>query len=86
MALRYGSEHFFSVNSLLSGTILLGGSGTRTSSPDKGDDLSIDAATFDDSGYSQHIADNSTREFNELSQEPETEPLRHGEGLDHAWT
>ncbi|KAH8429253.1 NAD(P)/FAD-dependent oxidoreductase [Aspergillus melleus] len=85
MALRYGPEHFFSVNSLLNGTILLGGSGTRTSSPDKGD-LSIDAATFDDSGYSQHIADNSTREFNELSQEPETEPRRHGEGLDHVWT
>ncbi|KAI9046064.1 NAD(P)/FAD-dependent oxidoreductase [Aspergillus affinis] len=85
MALRYGSEHFFSVNSLLNGTILLGGSGTRTSSPDKGD-LSINAATFDDTGYSKHIAENSTREFCELSQDPGTEPLRHGEGLDHVWT
>ncbi|PLB51407.1 FAD dependent oxidoreductase [Aspergillus steynii IBT 23096] len=85
MALRYGPEQFFSVNSLLNGTILLGGTGTRTGSPGQ-DGQPIDLATFDDTGYSRHIAGNSTREFFELSQESQTKPLRHGEGLDHVWT
>lgn len=81
MSLGYGLEEFFSVNSLRDGTILLGGTGTRNAS-----DLPDGLVTFDDTTYSERIARNSTREFTELSQEPETVPLRHGEGLDHAWT
>ncbi|KAJ5591449.1 FAD dependent oxidoreductase, partial [Penicillium hispanicum] len=81
MALSYGAEEFFSVNSLRDGTIVLGGTGTRDAS-----DLPDGLITFDDTEFSEHIARNSTREFTQLSQEPDNVPLRHGEGLDHAWT
>ncbi|KAJ5708777.1 hypothetical protein N7493_010111 [Penicillium malachiteum] len=82
MALRYKADHFFSVNALTNGMILLGGTGTRNNS----DMTSEDLASLDDSKYSDRIAQNSTREFLSLCPEFEAKPLRHGEGLDHAWT
>ncbi|KAJ5888601.1 hypothetical protein N7495_008642 [Penicillium taxi] len=83
MALRYGNENFFSVNPLNNGTILLGGSGTRTSSDGHS---AQELISFDDSLFSERIAKSSTREFTGLCEESAQTPLRHGEGLDHAWT
>ncbi|KAJ5919842.1 FAD dependent oxidoreductase [Penicillium verhagenii] len=82
MALRYHADHFFSVNSLKNGMVVLGGTGTRSSADMTREDL----ITFDDSKYSDILAQNSTKEFLGLCKEPESAPLRHGEGLDHAWT
>ncbi|KAJ5267612.1 hypothetical protein N7478_010420 [Penicillium angulare] len=82
MALRYKPDHFFSVNSLTNGMVLLGGTGTRSASDKSSDDL----ISFDDSKYSDRLAQNSLNEFLGLCQEPDSASLRHGEGLDHAWT
>ncbi|KAJ5649505.1 FAD dependent oxidoreductase, partial [Penicillium longicatenatum] len=82
MALRYRADHFFSVNSLNNGMVVLGGTGTRSSS----DMTSEDLISFDDSKYSDRLAQNSTKEFLGLCHEPDSAALRHGEGLDHAWT
>ncbi|KAJ5786241.1 uncharacterized protein N7503_011453 [Penicillium pulvis] len=82
MALRYRADHFFSVNALNNGTVVLGGTGTRSSS----DMTSEDLITFDDSRYSDRLAQNSTKEFLGLCHQPDSASLRHGEGLDHAWT
>lgn len=82
MALRYRVDHFFSVNSLNNGMVVLGGTGTRSSS----DMTSEDLITFDDSKYSDRLAQNSTKEFLSLCRGPDPASLRHGEGLDHAWT
>lgn len=87
MSLRYGVHNFFSFNQLQDGTILLGGSGLRGT-----DDLTLEETrsliTFDDTGYSDTIARNSSREFSKLSSSsgPSTNPDRRGEGLDWVWT
>ncbi|KAJ5641659.1 FAD dependent oxidoreductase [Penicillium lividum] len=82
MALRYRADHFFSVNALNNGMVVLGGTGTRSSADMTSDDL----ITFDDSKYSDRLAQNSTREFLDLCRDSDSTRLRHGEGLDHAWT
>ncbi|KAM0541586.1 hypothetical protein ACHAPJ_013188 [Fusarium lateritium] len=84
-SLRYGLHHFISVNPLRDGTMVLGGSGTRS-------DLDTDPSstarmiTFDDSGYDERIAQNSQREFMDLNAAHGVQELRPGEGLDHVWT
>ncbi|KAJ5248710.1 FAD dependent oxidoreductase [Penicillium chermesinum] len=83
MALRYSPDHFFSVNTLKNGTILFGGTGTRG---ENDVDKEFERATFDDSKYSETLARNSSREFDGISRELDSVPLRHGEGFDYAWT
>jgi glycine/D-amino acid oxidase-like deaminating enzyme len=85
MALRYNVGSFFSVNPLVNGTIILGGTGVRNLSENPGAPSGF-MNTFDDTSYSELIAGKATREFDYLSQEPPKAPLRHGEGLDHVWT
>lgn len=85
MALRYDVGSFFSVNQLLNGTIIFGGTGIRSLSENP-EGPSGFMNTFDDTTYSELIAENAKREFNDLSREPRAVPLRHGEGLDHVWT
>ncbi|KAJ5307588.1 FAD dependent oxidoreductase [Penicillium atrosanguineum] len=85
MALRYDVGSFFSVNPLLNGTIIFGGTGIRSLSENP-EAPSGFMNTFDDTSYSNLIAGTATREFNSLSREAAEVPLRHGEGLDHAWT
>ncbi|VUC35054.1 unnamed protein product [Clonostachys rosea] len=86
MSLRYSLGHYFSINQLpRDGTIIIGGSGTRDDG-DTDDRIKEEMVTFDDSQYSQRIANNSTREFQNLLLEPCSESLRAGEGLRNAWT
>lgn len=82
LSLRYHHDHFFSVNqSLVDGTIIIGGTGTRT----KRDADSVDRVTIDDSIYSESLANNTRNEFLTLAGAT-NETLRPGEGLDQAWT
>jgi len=85
MALRYDVGSFFSVNPLLNGTIIFGGTGIRSLSENPGAPSGF-MQTFDDTTYSDVIAENAKREFSDLCLEPRDVPLRHGEGLDHVWT
>ncbi|KAF4991115.1 hypothetical protein FDECE_14157 [Fusarium decemcellulare] len=84
LSLRYGLDHFISVNPLRDGTIVLGGSGTRS-------DMDVDPSslarmiTFDDSGHDERISQNSQREFEDLAASRGVSSLRPGEGLDHVW-
>ncbi|KAJ5348728.1 hypothetical protein MYU51_006903 [Penicillium brevicompactum] len=80
MALRYGGGHFFSVNPLKDGMVVIGGTGTRDGG-DVGTEEWKAEASFDDRGFNTVLAENSRREFEGI-----WEVERHGEGFDYAWT
>lgn len=80
MALRYGGGHFFSVNPLKDGMVVIGGTGTRDGG-DVGTEEWKAEASFDDRGFNAVLAENSRREFEGI-----WEVERHGEGFDYAWT
>ncbi|CAJ0546754.1 Ff.00g013810.m01.CDS01 [Fusarium sp. VM40] len=86
MSLRYGPKHFFSVNPLRDGMIILGGGASRQDS-DWTPDYLKDRFTFDDSTHNPSIMANSIDEFSVLAfGSPSVKTERHGEGFSHVWT
>ncbi|KAF3018803.1 hypothetical protein E8E14_003131 [Neopestalotiopsis sp. 37M] len=86
MSLRYGLHHYFSVNQVKgSGTVLLGGSSTR-SSADSNPEVVASMTTFDDSQHCLKYEENSKRQFSLLFPDDQNDEARHGEGFDHSWT
>jgi glycine/D-amino acid oxidase-like deaminating enzyme len=85
MSLRYGPSHYFSVNQLKDGTVILGGQATRIDS-DRNAKYMKDRDSFDDSNHNPEQERNSVAEFARLTTRgPSTLP-RSGEGLSHVWT
>ncbi|KAL1638933.1 hypothetical protein SLS58_008391 [Diplodia intermedia] len=87
MSLRYGvDDHYFSVHQRPrdDGTVVVGGSGTNGEG-DLSDEERAGMVTWDDTGFSRRKAENSEREFAAIAGAG-AEEMRHGEGLDHAWT
>ncbi|OMP81746.1 hypothetical protein BK809_0002740 [Diplodia seriata] len=88
MALRYGGvddgEHYFSVHQRQrgDGAVVVGGSGT-SGEGDLSEEERAGMVTWDDGGWSRRKAENSEREFKAIAGGGE---MRHGEGLEHAWT
>ncbi|KAJ5366465.1 hypothetical protein N7541_000406 [Penicillium brevicompactum] len=76
----YGGGHFFSVNPLKDGMVVIGGTGTRDGG-DVGTEEWKAEASFDDRGFNTVLAENSRREFEGI-----WAVERHGEGFDYAWT
>lgn len=81
MSLRYGEKHYFSVNQLKDGTIILGGQATRKEE-DRTPEWRHGRIGFDDTTHNPAIMNNSITEFSKLA--PET--TRPGEGFSHVWT
>ena len=92
MSLRYGLHNYFSFIQLKdsTGRIILGGPGAWNGAFFTPPVLQ-EMTTFDDSKYTKEAAENSLGEFIKmahpnLSSGSHTANIRHGEGLDHAWT
>jgi glycine/D-amino acid oxidase-like deaminating enzyme len=86
MSLRYGPKHFFSVNPLIDGTLILGGSASRQDA-DLTPEYLQDRFTFDDSTHNPSIMANSIDEFSFLALgAPSMRTERHEEGFSHVWT
>ncbi|SPJ75994.1 uncharacterized protein FTOL_05725 [Fusarium torulosum] len=86
MSLRYGPKHFFSVNPLRDGTLILGGGASRQDA-DWTPEYLQDRFTFDDSTHNPRIMANSIDEFSMLAfGAPSVRIERHGEGFSHVWT
>ncbi|KAJ3539419.1 hypothetical protein NM208_g5501 [Fusarium decemcellulare] len=83
LALRYGPGHFFSVNQLKDGTVILGGWATR-SDADWTPEFLKDRHTFDDTTHNPHMMKSSIAEFPRLASA--SPPQRPGEGFSHVWT
>ncbi|VUC23341.1 unnamed protein product [Clonostachys rosea] len=85
MSLRYGPSHYFSVNQLKDGTVILGGQATRTDA-DRNEEYMKDRASFDDSKHNPEQKMNSVTEFAKLAARGPSSQPRPGEGLSHVWT
>ncbi|KAH7128930.1 FAD dependent oxidoreductase [Dactylonectria macrodidyma] len=86
MSLRYGHKHYFSVNQLKDGTVILGGQATR-SDADWTPNFFKDRVSFDDTKHNAQIRESSIAEFSKLASiSPSTSPNRPGEGFSHVWT
>ncbi|ETS75317.1 hypothetical protein PFICI_12261 [Pestalotiopsis fici W106-1] len=86
MSLRYGLHHYFSVNQVKgSGTVILGGSSTR-SDADSNANLVASMTTFDDSNHCLKYEENSKKEFSMLFPDGQHGQSRPGEGFDQSWT
>ncbi|KAL6400167.1 FAD dependent oxidoreductase [Ilyonectria robusta] len=85
MALRYGPKHFFSVNQLEDGTVILGGMATRSDS-DWTPTLLKDRISFDDAAHNPQMKENSIAEFSKLAFKAPQTPARSEEGFSHVWT
>lgn len=84
MSLRYGKGHYFSVNQLKDGTVILGGQATRTDA-DRNEEYMKDRITFDDTKHNPQLKRNSVDEFSTLASTP-SQAFRPGEGFMHVWT
>ncbi|KAM5343725.1 hypothetical protein ACJ41O_012262 [Fusarium nematophilum] len=75
------SYHFFSVNQLKDGTIVLGGLATRKEE-DKTREWSHGRISFDDTTHNPTLMNSSITEFSMMA----PEATRPGEGFSHVWT
>ncbi|KAI8713945.1 DAO domain-containing protein [Fusarium sp. LHS14.1] len=86
MSLRYGPGHYFSINPLNDGTLVLGGAASRRDS-DLTPEFTKDKFTIDDSTYNPTMMKSSVAEFSMLAFGSSSKSLtRPGEGLSHVWT
>lgn len=82
MSLRYGAKHYFSINQLSDGTVILGGLATRNDR-ERTPEWWQDRTTFDDSTHNAYMMGSSIAEFSKLAG---SEPTCPGEGFSHVWT
>lgn len=84
MSLRYSLHHFYSViQRKHDGTMILG---VSRANPDLSAETLAERESRDDSAYNGEIAQDALKQFGAMFPEYQAEPLRHGEGLDHAWS
>ncbi|CAG9998542.1 unnamed protein product [Clonostachys byssicola] len=85
LSLRYSLHHFFSLIQRPSdGIVIMGGSSVKTA--EASEKIAASKETYDDGDYSEQMAENSKKQFNDLYLEPRSTKTRPGEGLPHVWT
>lgn len=83
-SLRYSLHHFYSlIQRQGDGTLVLG---VSRSNPTLSAETLAGRFSTDDSRYSEEIAEDALRSFDRLFPDFLSEPARHGEGLQDAWT
>lgn len=83
MSLRYSMHHFYSlIQRQGDGTFILG---VSRANPEMSIETKSQIVSFDDSSANPEIVEDAIRRFNIIFPDSNTK-MRHGEGLDHAWT
>ncbi|KEF62115.1 uncharacterized protein A1O9_00087 [Exophiala aquamarina CBS 119918] len=83
MSLRYSMHHFYSlIQRQGDGTVILG---VSRANPELSAATKAQIVSFDDSSFNPEIVEDAMTRFKVMFPESNTK-LRHGEGLDHAWT